>query len=47
MGDAVCTLNFNFLNGTPPVDPFPDCGGTSRPSDEELGCAESFCPPTP
>ena len=39
VGDAVHCLNFSFLGGPPPVDPFPNCGLGTRPTDATLGCA--------
>jgi len=38
VGDAIYTLNFNFLGGPAIPEPFPECGTSSEPRDEALGC---------
>lgn len=38
IADASFLLNFLFLGGRSPSLPYPDCGPSSRATDEELGC---------
>jgi hypothetical protein len=39
LSDAVWMLDYTFLNGAPPPDPFLDCG--QDPTGDPLGC-EAF-----
>ena len=38
IADGTYLLNFLFLGGPAPVEPFGECGTTSLKEDEELGC---------
>jgi hypothetical protein len=41
LGDAVFTLTHQFLGGSDPVGPFPDCGVSEL--ENELPCERSSC----
>ena len=38
--DAIYLLQFLFLGSSPPVAPFPECGGSHAGTDREVGCEE-------
>ena len=40
LSDPVYLLNNLFLGGPEPAPPFPSCGRSDLPVDEELGCDE-------
>ncbi len=44
LADGIFVLNYLFVTGIEPEQPFPDCGGTSLPTDSNLSCEFPTCP---
>ena len=38
VSDPISLLLFLFLDGVPPLEPFPECGPGKSEADELLGC---------
>jgi hypothetical protein len=43
IADAVQVLNYLFLEGAAPPEPFSACGVDPTPENPSLGCAEASC----